>query len=730
MNIFFFLRSLFNPRTTVIIFLGFLVVLFVSCSTAVSPQDQTLLMQVEQQLNALENSSAQSQIDETQDELTEKENQNNFELISPEIEKNKAEENFSALLELNTREIPDNFNWKDLPILPEISENAFSIYQNGISSGRNPQNISVVGDCQAIPFVFLGKFGIHQYSLSPSDYYLEEMIEYYRDSFAREGNAVRGGFTAASVLTSIRADPDHCIRGETPLECEWREQNPSIAFINMETWREKGTVDRYESYLRTIVEYSINNGTLPIIITKADKAEAESHVINPAMARIAYEYDVPLINFYQAAQYLENYGIDPNREGFHLSESGYDLKQILALRALHKIWSETYQTNADEDKEIISEQEMIVSEHDGLLDENFPSIDFTCESDCIYFDLFRNDGEGITSQGIFKFDYLARRVDLITEPGYGIQDVSVDQIFVLVNKGSNLYLINRQDQSVLLILQDFFVNGVDTAFFDLYGNSIIVIVEEDNQTRIIRMDSDSNDREVIFEHEEINPIGLIKYRPPDKIYWESGVCSAFDFCQQDGLWVTNLETSSTEEIMEKENLVFSGSGEFYAFQDPKHANKYNYFQNPVLLVEERELGLLSRRVFYFPHPGGFRVNPKVADYVFSADGHKLFVLYDEYSNYFEKSLALHFFIEDLEMRMAFDHGKIKGSYGSLNPQAVWSPDSDQIILLMINSENETEFDLEIFGADLENHYAEFDILIESISLKQYSIIEHAVWLSD
>ncbi|PKO08551.1 MAG: hypothetical protein CVU40_14715 [Chloroflexi bacterium HGW-Chloroflexi-2] len=729
------MRILFNLRTTVIIFLSFLVVIIVSCSPADSKQNQTQQVQGVQQLNSWENSGVKSQIKETQDELTENEIQNNFELISPEIIEDNAdvniEESYSALLEINKREIPDSFNWKGLPILPEISENAFSIYQSGILSGRNPQNISVVGDCQAIPFVFLGKFGIHQYSLSPSDQYLEDMIEYYRPSFTREGNAVRGGFTAASVLTSIRSDPDHCIRGETPLECEWREQNPSIAFINMETWRENGTVDRYESYLRTIVEFSINQGTLPIIITKADKAEAETHVINPAMARIAFEYDVPLINFYQAAQYLENYGIDPNREGFHLSDAGYDLKQILALRTLYKIWSWTNQSKLEKKaEEDISEHELIVNENEDLVDVNLPTFEFECEGDCIYYDLFSNNGDGLTSQGIYKLEYLTKTVKLISEPGYSIQDVSVDQKFVLVNKGSNLYLINRKDQSVRLILHDFFVNGVDTAFFDLYGNSIIVITEEDIQTRINRMDIDSNDREVIFEQEEINPIRLIKYRPPEKIYWESGACSAFDFCQQDGLWVTNLETSSTQEIMEKENLVFSGSGEFYAFQDPKHANKYNYFQNPVLLVEERELGLLSRRVFYFPHPGGFRVNPKVADYVFSADGHKLFVLYDEYSNYFEKSLALHFFIEDLEMRMAFDHGKIKGSYGSLNPQAVWSPDSDQIILLMINSENETEFDLEIFGADLENHYAEFDILIESISLKQYSIIEHAVWLSD
>ena len=82
-----------------------------------------------------------------------------------------------------TRTVPDDFNWKSLPIMPEISENAFNIYQYGISQGRNPQNISVIGDCQAIPFVFLGKYGLKQYTLESADVYLEKMIEYFRDSF-------------------------------------------------------------------------------------------------------------------------------------------------------------------------------------------------------------------------------------------------------------------------------------------------------------------------------------------------------------------------------------------------------------------------------------------------------------------------------------------------------------------------------------------------------------------
>jgi len=294
-----------------------------------------------------------------------------------------------------TRAMPADFNWKDLPAQPEISANALAIYERGLAMGRNPKNISIVGDCQAIPYVFLGKYGIKQYTLD-TDYYLEPMIAFYRASFAREGYAVRGGFTAAGVLSPVQADPKACQPGETPLECEWRIQNPSIAIINLETWLVDGTVDRYESYLRRIVEFSIQHGTLPILITKADMAESKVPVINPAMARIAYEYDIPIVNFWHAAQFLDNHGLDPSREGFHLSTAGYDLKQKLTLFTLYDIWK------AERPDLRVSAQPtepVPVTTTAQPETTTLPAVKFQCAANCLYFDLFTSSPRWVDAGG-------------------------------------------------------------------------------------------------------------------------------------------------------------------------------------------------------------------------------------------------------------------------------------------------------------------------------------------
>ena len=100
-----------------------------------------------------------------------------------------------------------------------------------------------------------------------------------------------------------------CKPGETPLTCEYRLHNPSFIFITLETWADPDSIERYETYLRQIVEYVIQRGTVPILITKADVSEVvESiHIINPAIAKIAYEYDIPLVNFWRAAQGRNNF---------------------------------------------------------------------------------------------------------------------------------------------------------------------------------------------------------------------------------------------------------------------------------------------------------------------------------------------------------------------------------------------------------------------------------------
>jgi hypothetical protein len=244
--------------------------------------------------------------------------------------------------------------WTTLPVVPTVSQNARLIYQRGIEMGNDPHAFSKVGDCQSISTYFLSYFDMPGY-YNLGDYgYLQETIDWFTGSFSRESLAVKGGFNAAAILSTFRADPTMCNANETPIACEFRVHNPSIAIISLEEWW-AGHPENYEVYLRQIIEYSIQEGVLPIIATKADNLEG-NNLINQTIARLALEYDIPLWNFWLAVLPLPNHGLlTTNASGesdmFHLTHSegyyfyndpnntmsGWSVRNLTALQALDAV---------------------------------------------------------------------------------------------------------------------------------------------------------------------------------------------------------------------------------------------------------------------------------------------------------------------------------------------------------------------------------------------------------
>ncbi len=81
----------------------------------------------------------------------------------------------------------------------------------------------------------------------------------------------------------------------------------------------------------------MSQGAVPILATKADNVEGD-HSINLTVAKLAYEYDVPLWNWWAAAQPLANKGIDPYRDGFHISEEAWEERSKTFLMVLDHLW--------------------------------------------------------------------------------------------------------------------------------------------------------------------------------------------------------------------------------------------------------------------------------------------------------------------------------------------------------------------------------------------------------
>jgi hypothetical protein len=240
---------------------------------------------------------------------------------------------------------PDD--WKELPVIPEMSKNVVRIYQRGLQLGNNPQAFSKIGDCGSTPAWFLGDFdrGVRFFSLGDHQN-LNSVIQAFEGSYSRTSLAARSGFNASSIFSPLWSDPKQCQSNETPLACEYRVQRPSIAFIML------GSNDVYhpqefEPQMRKIIEYSIDQGIVPILSTKPDNIEGDGS-INATIARLALEYDIPLWNYWRALQGLPDNGLQEDKVHItwgpnHFDDPitmtrGWPVRNLTALQTLDAIW--------------------------------------------------------------------------------------------------------------------------------------------------------------------------------------------------------------------------------------------------------------------------------------------------------------------------------------------------------------------------------------------------------
>jgi hypothetical protein len=237
--------------------------------------------------------------------------------------------------------------WKSMPVVPTgVSMHMIDVYQRGLALGRDPNRFSKFGDCQNVPSVFLSIFDTGNYRLGEQYAYLQPTIDHFAGSWERASYAVKGGMNVAAVQTLYFTDPVHC-KNDSPMVCEIRTNNPSIVLISFETWWAGKPASDYETRLRAVVEYVLSKDVVPILATKADNLEGDNS-INSAIARVAYEFGVPLWNFWAATYPLPNHGLF--KDGYHLTiaqdifddpvrmQSARPWRNLTALQVIDAVW--------------------------------------------------------------------------------------------------------------------------------------------------------------------------------------------------------------------------------------------------------------------------------------------------------------------------------------------------------------------------------------------------------
>lgn len=580
----------------------------------------------------------------------------------------------------------DPEKWQEWPVIPTISARAREIYQRGLALGNDPSHFSKIGDCQSVRASFLGIYDTDRYSFAPEFQYLQETVNFYAGSFEREGESVRGGFNTSSVLLPFWANAEVCEPGENPMACENRIHNPSVVFISLEVSFEGRTPDVYEKYLRQIIEFNIEQGTLPILATKADNVEGD-HSINRAIAKLAHEYDLPLWNYWRAVQPLPNHGLDPtDSTGFHLNVDGWNMRSFSALQVLDAVHRATMNLTADGTAPATptstpaSLASFTPGPRAGLPFSSVIPASADSAPASLLFGFSTRAGETLTSAGIFQSNLNGRDFLALAESGLTLLDHSASGL--LASQGQNLYLLTDSSRTLL-------TDGLASdAIFLADGRVAAILRSESGDQLVLFTDGTS---QIIAT--ESAPQSLHPSLDPNHLYWSAG----------DQIFVTALSDLTSAA------LPYTGQPAFAADGKMAFMNRNAKGENELTLVNGEE----TRAMPMFGN--------RLVQMQWSPDGSTLAVSVANVSDYSGLTLASKLYFVtwpanlDKVLEMTDD---------AAIERHVWSPDGKSLLLVTRDAtDGRVRFSVLDAAAQTQIPALGFDWLSE-----EYLLLQPIFWL--
>ncbi len=519
---------------------------------------------------------------------------------------------------------------------------------------------------------------------------LQETIDWFTGSFNRDSMAVKGGFNAASVLSPMWADPNLPGRRDAAglriphPPAQYRDDQPGV-------WWQGRTAQRYEKYMRKIIEYAIAHGAVPILATKADNLEGDNS-LNLATARLAYEYDLPLWNFWRAVQPLPDHGMDPVRnDGFHISEDqAWPVRSLTALQALDAVWRGVSGTQTAATTPAPTQ----TPENAGasLSATATAPARFSPEvltpgslSGKLVFTVQRRSGSLVSYQGIYAFDpQTLQRTQVIGE-GYRLQAAAADGQALLVNQAADLYLVTLDGSPPLLLTHTFYPVGQQGAAWLADGKRLAVIDSRDGSPALwqVAIDAANVGTWTPLTLDTSSPVEL--YASPDAshLYWGQGPCSSQGCATPPAVWISTLDGAAPQELAGVRSPAFAQNpaGIYFAYTRSDALSTSSLFVARLDSKAERKVDL-----------GGTAADYRLLNYVWSPDGKQLalqILQRDSYTGAWEK-------IRNVLLGLpSYGTRELVGT-GGLEPHVTWSPDGRRLLLsstLQINNQYSLSFRL-------------------------------------
>lgn len=237
------------------------------------------------------------------------------------------------------------------PVAGSATATARAIYQRGQAAGRDPRQLAKVGDCFSDHEYYLKHFTWGRYDLGEFTA-LQAVIDIFGESMDDLSYAASVGFVTGAVLDPMWANPEVCQPGESPLACEYRVHNPSVALIMFGTQDVLlMTPEQFDAALREVVRQTGAADIVPILSTFPGNTGLwdTSLLYNRIVVNIALDFDIPLVNLWLALEGLPDHGLDG---GNHLSfplttaadltfpnlTTGYTMRNLVTLQTLDSVW--------------------------------------------------------------------------------------------------------------------------------------------------------------------------------------------------------------------------------------------------------------------------------------------------------------------------------------------------------------------------------------------------------
>jgi hypothetical protein len=580
--------------------------------------------------------------------------------------------------------------WREWPVVPELTGREVAIYQHGLSLGNDPTHFSKVGDCQAIKEVLLGIYDLpDRYTLTENQGYLQETIDHFTGSFNRDGQAVRGGYNTAAVLSPVWADPEACQPGESPIACEYRLHKPSFVIISLEVWWEGRTVDRYVEYMRQIIEFYIDNGVVPILSTKADNVEGD-HRINLATARLAYEYHIPMWNFWLAVQPLPNHGIDPDRDGFHISYEAWSVRSFTALQTLDAVWRGVREKETTAPETPAETPEAAVSFPPLALIPAPQPLPVPPEGEKLVFSITQRSGESYQSAGVFIYAPETTTLYQLFGPGYRLEDVSATGTDLLVSQGAQLFISDLNGETERITDRLAQTPREASAFWTPDGTRLLVMTAEEDGVTLSIVDWAADTWDVIASGEIT---GIIKPSAEDNaVYWYQGQCSPENVCETNTVW--RSKAGLVESFAETDRIAIAENGETYAWAETT--------EEALIVLYTRSTSQTLQDYLYLP-------GNRLIDMAWGPFNNRLGLLTVTRSDYTGKSSDARIFVVDANTMSHLEYFAFPGLNASLN----WSADGGELLL---SSTLTTDEGYQLHFRQMNLTSGLFDILDENLMI--------------